>query len=272
MDARWWGLAPALLLLAVAGPIRAAEPPDEAARIARELHEALGELTSLRRARAAAVETAARDADVIEERIARLRADVERADGQLAAERDRIAELDAAFESARAIGSAARAALREASDRLVPSCGEIAQRIRDGAGPDRAVRSEAFEAVRRALEGSEADRAAAIGRYGEILAEEFRLASSTELDNEVVDVGGGREQHAWTARIGLVARYFVAEDRRVGGRAIPGTEAWELVGDDERERLVHAIDMLRGRRSPGFVVLRVPVVRAVEASVGEEGR
>ena len=104
-------------------------------------------------------------------------------------------------------------------------------------------------------------RADNLRRAFDFYGREFRLAHITEIVNDSVKVSQDRELPAYLLRLGLVGQWFMTEDRSDVGVCDPSTpSAYRLISNrKELKRVLDAFDVMRGRRTPQMVTLKLPL-------------
>ena len=173
-------------------------------------------------------------------------------------ERKRAADLESKLVLERDALARARADLTAMAASVRPIAQRMASRISSGIPHRRDERAAEFVEVDRILSlGDDKENARALLRFWGAVAEELRLLKTRQLTNVEVRLGGGRTKHAYVARLGLVNELFVSEDgETVGIAARRAAELWRLVTDPvDRQRIVHALQMLQQRRPPGVELL-----------------
>lgn len=209
-----------------------------------------------------------------EERTKQLDAQIRRLRENLADVERVAAERQLALDASETQAAPHRAMAASASRRLADSVRAAARgaermraRVAAGIAFRREERLAALDALLQRLRGADApDAARAAEAWLDFAAGELRLARTLELVHEpVLYAGGERRAHAALARIGLVASFFVSEERTVSAWSGLGTSDWIVVPEDaERERLAQALDVMERRRAPQWTPLPVHVAAWLE--------
>ena len=252
----------ALVLVGVVGLLgsfaQGKPPKDERTDLAERIRtqveriqETRGEFLAARQDHAAAMAR-------IDAQIRTLEENRERLQVEAAGERKQAAELESELGRERDALAGARAGLTVMAGSVRPIAQRMALRISSGIPHRRDERAAEFVEVDRILSlGDDKENARALLRFWDAVAEELRLLKTRQLTNGEVPLGDGRTKHAYVARLGLVNEWFVSEDgETVGIAARRAAEPWRLVTDPvDRERIVHALQMLQQRRPPRVELL-----------------
>lgn len=117
------------------------------------------------------------------------------------------------------------------------------------------------DAAAKIKSGGVDQQADGVKRYFNFHRQDFQLARSTEIVNEVVDISEARQLPGYVLRLGLVGQWFITEDYSWIGRANGGghNEYERMYDAKESSHVLEALSVMRRRRMPGLVVLVLPV-------------
>ena len=147
-------------------------------------------------------------------------------------------------------------------DAVIIDLSKTRENIQGGIPFDVAGRLENLSDAAAKIQSDDVDHQAdGVKRYFSFHRQDFHLARSTEIVNDVVDISESRQLPGYVLRLGLVCQWFMTEDQSWIGRVKGGGQnGYERV-DDVREsgRVLEAFSVMRRRRMPGLVVLVLPV-------------
>jgi len=234
-------------------PATAAE---ERARIAEELRKTIQELHAVRAQRRLVLEGHQDRVSQVTQRVEALRKDVELLDQVVTAERQELTKLEGELAVAARDAEHARAWIDLAAQPVLGLAEHTLARIKAGPALARSRREAAMQEARLALEAPDAFRKMeGLQLVLRFLSEEWSLAQSVSLSNQIVSSEEGKRQdHAWLLSLGLVTGVFVSEDgQTLGVWSGDSRQPWKVdLPADAREHVRAMLRMIRSETPPGL--------------------
>lgn len=128
--------------------------------------------------------------------------------------------------------------------------------------------NELFDAENKIKSVDVDQQADGIKHYFIFHRQEFHLAQSTEILNDVVDISEKRQLPGHLFRFGLVGQWFVTENQSWVGRFNGNNpNGYEQIYDvKESDRVLEVFSIMRRRRMPGLVSLVLPLNSSFDAN------
>lgn len=226
----------------------------EADRIKNEIRAAVEELHAVRAQHLAQIERAESEGAEIDAQIRRLETNVEEVEVYLADSRSKAEGIEQKIATAEAFSNRTTRFLDELCERAGSALSGWRPSLTGGVSWALEPRTAQLDRLIHALAGKGEERERALLEFWAFLNEELRLSHTLDERNQLVTLeGGGRSEHAYVLRLGLLQELFVSEDGSLAGTYVPGAgwipEPEPMAADGIR----NLMNVARGRAAADLV-------------------